>query len=634
MRTAVANEDSVVEDGQPIALPFQPAASSKNTVVSAGSAVQVFATGADTITWPNSSAAPTTSVICPANSSLTFFYALGSWYVVAIAGITLPAVSSLFTAAGQLLVGTGAATAELLSAGAAGTVLTVGGADPSTLEWLAPIVTPQASTVAPGWTLKTTATQPSARTLPGISFDTTNHLTYVFGGIDYLGVTTNQETWKWDGTSWTLLNPGTKPPARSGAGMCWYPTAGTPVTVLFGGTPDNGSTVIQTTYTFNGTTWTLKAPATKPSSRAYVAMCNYDPASVVMLFGGYNGTVNLQDTWYYNGTTWTQQIPLVGSLPPIRDFSAMAYSPVSTTVVLFGGSGSSYLNDTWIWNGTSWFQVFPSTVPPARASHTMTYDATTGQIIMYGGGNSSGNLNDAWSWNGVDWIPLPTGTTPPGQGGGMMVYDVSRANVALLSTDTAGHTYTLVPISGPPTTGTWVYGQEWVDNIGVQYVCILGGTPGQWILAPYDSSGVGPTMRVRMESPALPSLPNGGGAVTAYNFLDEDTANGLSTGTYTISRAGVYMVDGGLVWTASATGDRGIWFISGATGWPLNLATGVGPGVELQPATDDPANNGRMTSAFFHRFVVGDTVLLYAWHNTGGSLTLAEAYFGVTWLHD
>jgi hypothetical protein len=42
---------------------------------------------------------------------------------------------TIFTAAGQLLAGTGSGTGDLLAKGTAGQVLTVGGADPSGLEW-------------------------------------------------------------------------------------------------------------------------------------------------------------------------------------------------------------------------------------------------------------------------------------------------------------------------------------------------------------------------------------------------------------------------------------------------------------------------------------------------------------------
>lgn len=51
--------------------------------------------------------------------------------------VTLSAadVESILTAAGQLIVGTGSGTGELLAKGSAGTVLAVGGADASGLEW-------------------------------------------------------------------------------------------------------------------------------------------------------------------------------------------------------------------------------------------------------------------------------------------------------------------------------------------------------------------------------------------------------------------------------------------------------------------------------------------------------------------
>ena len=45
---------------------------------------------------------------------------------------------ALFTAVGELLAGTGSGTGELLGIGTAGQVLTVGGADPSGLEWATP----------------------------------------------------------------------------------------------------------------------------------------------------------------------------------------------------------------------------------------------------------------------------------------------------------------------------------------------------------------------------------------------------------------------------------------------------------------------------------------------------------------
>ena len=81
--------------------------------------------------------------------------------VEAFGGLQLPPfppdltsdVQTVFTAQGQLIVGTAPGAGELLAIGPAGDVLTVGGADPSGLEWAAP-----AATIVPA----TTVTGPDA----------------------------------------------------------------------------------------------------------------------------------------------------------------------------------------------------------------------------------------------------------------------------------------------------------------------------------------------------------------------------------------------------------------------------------------------------------------------------------------
>ena len=55
-----------------------------------------------------------------------------------------------FGAKGDLFAGTGSGTGEKLGIGSAGTVLTVGGADASGLEWSAPATVPTASSTVTG----------------------------------------------------------------------------------------------------------------------------------------------------------------------------------------------------------------------------------------------------------------------------------------------------------------------------------------------------------------------------------------------------------------------------------------------------------------------------------------------------
>jgi hypothetical protein len=69
--------------------------------------------------------------------------------------------------------------------------------------------------------------------------------------------------------------------------------------ILSGG---GGSKVLNDTWTWDGTTWTNQAPATSPHAR-YVASMAYDPATRnVVLFGGF-GEGALGDTWTWGSSS-------------------------------------------------------------------------------------------------------------------------------------------------------------------------------------------------------------------------------------------------------------------------------------------------------------------------------------------
>jgi hypothetical protein len=80
----------------------------------------------------------------------------------------------------------------------------------------------------------------------------------VFGGFD--GTTTLDETWVWDGLSWTQMHPATEVPARTSASAA---TLGDRV-VLFGGYGVDGALLDNATYTWDGTDW-YEQPTTSPS---------------------------------------------------------------------------------------------------------------------------------------------------------------------------------------------------------------------------------------------------------------------------------------------------------------------------------------------------------------------------------
>jgi hypothetical protein len=104
-------------------------------------------------------------------------------------------------------------------------------------------------------------------------------------------------------------------------------------------------------------------------------------------------------------------------------------------LVLFGGAsnGDEPLADTWIYDGTTWTQASPATSPPARSAASMTYDSSTGKIVLFGGDNGigstdplgcpSGQFGDTWTYNGTTWAYQPSAVSPPAREDASMAYD-------------------------------------------------------------------------------------------------------------------------------------------------------------------------------------------------------------------
>src|SRR5205823_1986489 len=83
----------------------------------------------------------------------------------------------------------------------------------------------------------------------------------LFGGTD--GSTVYNDTWFWNGGSWTQLFPTNVPGSRHSAQMAPFGTS----LVLYGGL-DYTSTLLSDTWTWNGSDWTLVSPAHNPGARA------------------------------------------------------------------------------------------------------------------------------------------------------------------------------------------------------------------------------------------------------------------------------------------------------------------------------------------------------------------------------
>ena len=246
-------------------------------------------------------------------------------------------------------------------------------------------------------------------------------------GVGGSGTGTNQ-TWIFNvnnGTYWTQAFPDTIPPARFAHSMAYDSQTGT--VIMFGGlngVPPGG--LLNDTYSWNGTNWTLINPSTKPSARAWHAMAQ-DPDIGVVMFGGFDGTNYLSNTYRYSSGNWVLLSPV--NHPTARAAHAMAYdsfeqatpAPYTGTVILFGGNAAgTIVNDTWIWSGTNWYNPTVGTAPGSRNFHAMGYDVTTDQVIMFGGISGGAPVTDTtWRWGGgsdnnhLQWQKLTESASNP-----------------------------------------------------------------------------------------------------------------------------------------------------------------------------------------------------------------------------
>jgi hypothetical protein len=94
--------------------------------------------------------------------------------------------------------------------------------------------------------------------------------------------------------------------------------------------------------------------------------------------------VGTDDTWEWDGVTWSLRNPT--SRPTGRIRHALAYDANHRRVVLFGGlRAPNYVGDTWEWDGATWRLQAVAAAPSARENHAMAHDAGRGQLVLFGG---------------------------------------------------------------------------------------------------------------------------------------------------------------------------------------------------------------------------------------------------------
>ncbi|MEA3507221.1 MAG: kelch repeat-containing protein, partial [Elusimicrobiota bacterium] len=157
---------------------------------------------------------------------------------------------------------------------------------------------------------------------------------------------------------------------------------------------------------FNGTAYDLTAAAgglhlanelaqiyssTFPEARHWHG--GWSGESGFYIFGGKGEpSGRLGDTWLFEGQQWQE---IIGAGPAPR-----SNLDIVAGGVLFGGIDPDiYFSDTWIFSeGSGWTEIFPSTSPPGRYSHSLTY--IPGGALLFGGATeASGYSADTWEFD-------------------------------------------------------------------------------------------------------------------------------------------------------------------------------------------------------------------------------------------
>jgi hypothetical protein len=261
--------------------------------------------------------------------------------------------------------------------------------------------------------------------------------------VVYFGGPLGDQTWTWNGITWTKRSPLHSPPPRSGHAMAY--DAARQRVILFGG---GSALALADTWSWDGTDWTMVDPGTGPGKRFNHAMAYDRVRQEIVMFGGVDENLNFYpDTWAWNGTQWILRQSSGG--PPVRSDFGMVFDPVNAEVVL--GPGYEGQTDTWGWNGSVWIKKFPAHNPPAAANHfkQMAYDEKLQRTLMLVDNYPS--APQTWVWDGMDWTQLSATQSPTPRMDGGIVYDGVRQQVLLFGGDGPGGALNDTWVFAPPT---------------------------------------------------------------------------------------------------------------------------------------------------------------------------------------
>lgn len=184
------------------------------------------------------------------------------------------------------------------------------------------------------WTQLAPTNSPPVRTYSQMVYTGTGTNTeiYLFGGND--GTTHYNDVWRYDGSNWAQVSTsGTPPVARTHHAIAYDSNNDT--ILLFGGRDATGALLADTWQLDLSTDTWSQILASGPSARMAHAMA-FDPTTdTYVLVGGANngGDTILNDTWHFSSSNWTVVSPAQAA--PNSAYHLLVYDSTNDSIILF-----------------------------------------------------------------------------------------------------------------------------------------------------------------------------------------------------------------------------------------------------------------------------------------------------------
>lgn len=322
------------------------------------------------------------------------------------------------------------------------------------------------------WTKRTLPQSPSARYGTRIVFDSTRAKIVLFGGRFSPNVSdVYQDTWEYNGTTWTPINTVVAPGGRGEFGLAFDSNRNK--VVLLGGPPRYADLDSKDTWEYDGANWSARHSPSETRDRRFVGAYFDATRSAGVLFGGTDGTTGAlnDDVWQWSDGVWLQNAGL-SPRPGKRWQHAATFDARRNVGVVFGGNtgtsrqaGTVESNETWEFNGT-WTARSLTPRPAARGMHSLAYDTMRQRIVLFGGCGAHNAseicttwLSDTWEYDGTAWTLKSPTHSPRARYRAAMAYDPSAEKIMLFGGD-------LDPAVAPEPNGeTWLWdGTDWVER--------------------------------------------------------------------------------------------------------------------------------------------------------------------------